>query len=312
MRAIRLDEFGGPAVLRTVDVPAPLPGPGEVQVRVAAASVNPADWKLRAGLLPRFGPPPFILGRDFAGTVSATAPDVTAYRVGDQVYGLAPLAPLRGAHAEYVTAPVAQLAPAPRGLDPVHAAALPLAGLTAYQPLAQVAPVRPGQRVLIHAAAGGVGHLAVQIARARGGYVIGTARAERHTALRALGADELIDYPAVRFEEVVADIDVVLDPVSDDYALRSLDVLRPDGVLVDVRGTGPDRGPVTAEAARRGLRYVPFGHTPSGADLVELGKLVEAGAVRVRVAEVLPLTEAARAHELVESGRVAGKVVLVP
>jgi NADPH:quinone reductase-like Zn-dependent oxidoreductase len=321
MRAIRLDRFGGPEVLHAVTVETPEPGPGEVLVRVEAASVNPADWKLRAGMLPRFGPPPFVLGRDFAGTVAAIGPDATgvavgdragSIAVGDRVHGFSPINPLRGSHAEYVTAAVDQIAVLPAGFDPVPAAGLPLAGVTAYQPLVHVADLQPGQRVLVHAAAGGIGHLAVQIVKALGGHVIGTARAANHALLRELGADEVIDYTAVDFTEVVRDVDVVLDPISGDYGLRSLDVLRPGGVLLDVRGTGPDRETTSRAAAERGLRFVPFGYTPSGTDLAALDELVSKGALRVHVAEALPLDEAAKAHQLVESGHVAGKVVLVP
>jgi NADPH:quinone reductase-like Zn-dependent oxidoreductase len=258
-------------------------------------------------MLPHFGPPPFVLGRDFSGVVTATGPGVVGFEPGDDVFGCAP----SGAHAEYVVAPAGFLARKPVGLDHAHAAALPLAGLTAWQSLVQVAGVRAGQRVLVHAAAGGVGHLAVQIAAAHGAHVVGTARAAKHDLLLALGAAEMIDYTAGPFEAAAHDFDIVLDPVSGDYGLRSLRVLAPGGVLLDVRGTGPDREPIRAEAARRDARFVQFGFSPSGADLARLGADVVAGAVRVRLAEVLPLADAATAHRIVEAGRVTGKVVLV-
>lgn len=308
MRAISQRVFGGPEVLEVVETGRPAAGPGEVLVRVHAAGVNPADWKRRSGMLPHFDPPPFTLGMDLAGVVEATGAGADRFRVGETVYGA--VRPPHGTYAEYVPVPQEALAPAPPSLDPVHAAALPTAALTAFQPLVRVAGVRAGQRVLVHAAAGGIGHLAVQIAKARGAYVIGTARAHRHDALRDLGADELIDYTTTDFAASVRDVDVVLDPISGDYGPRSLRTLTPSGILLDVRGTGPDRTAVEEQAAARGLRYVRFGFTPSGADLREITALVERGALRVLVEQILPLEEAGKAHELSQSGQVHGKIVL--
>jgi NADPH:quinone reductase-like Zn-dependent oxidoreductase len=309
MRAVSQETFGGPEVLHLYDVDRPSPAHDEVLVRVQAASVNPADWKIRAGLVRRFGDPPFILGRDFSGIVEATGTDVRTLLPGDEVYGFTSMR--HGSHAEYITAPATQMARKPPSLDHIHAAAVPLAGITAWQPLVRCANVQPGQRVLVHAAAGGIGHLAVQIAKAHGAYVIATARATKHEFLRDLGADELIDYTQTAFESATHDIDVVLDPISDGYGVRSLNVLRPGGILIDVRGTGPDRTRVRAESARRNLRFTEFSYTPSGTDLDELTNLIETGALHVKVTEVLPLDAAAKAHQIVETGRVAGKVVLV-
>ncbi|MCW2861450.1 MAG: NADPH:quinone reductase [Actinoallomurus sp.] len=308
MQAISQRAHGGPEVLEVIETDRPVPGPGEVLVRVHAAGVNPADWKRRSGLLRRFGEPPFTLGLDLSGTVETTGEEVTRFRPGDAVYGA--VRPPRGAYAEYVTAPQDALAPVPPSLDHTRAAALPTAALTAWQPLVRVAGVHPGQRVLVHAAAGGVGHLAVQIAKARGAYVIGTARRAKHGFLRDLGADELIDYTMTDFAAAARDIDVVLDPIAEEYGPRSLDTLRPDGILLDVRGTGPDRTAVREQATARGLRYVEFGFTPSGPDLEEITGLVEDGALRVVVDQTLPLADAAKAHELSETGRVTGKIVL--
>ncbi|MFG3114541.1 NADP-dependent oxidoreductase [Streptomyces sp. NPDC048197] len=308
MRAVSQRVFGGPEVLEVVETERPVPGPGEVLVRVHAAGVNPADRQRRSGLLGRLGEPPFVLGLDLSGVVAAVGGQVTRFRPGDAVF--AAVLPPRGTYCEYVAVPEESLAFVPPGLDHLHAAALPTAALTAWQPLVKIAGVRAGQRVLIHAAAGGIGHLAVQIAKSRGAYVIGTARQDKHDFLRGLGADELIDYTTVDFEEVARDIDVVLDPISGAYGPRSLATLTAQGVLLDIRGTGPDRTAVRARAAALGLRYVEFGFTPAGSDLQEIGELVAGGALQVVVDQVLPLEEAGKAHELSETGRVKGKIVL--
>jgi len=299
MRAISQHTYGGPEVLEVVQLPRPEAGPGQVLVKVSAAGVNPADWKIRSGLVRRFGEPPFTLGLDFAGTVEAT---------GEQVYGIT--FPPGGSYAEYVVASMDAVASKPHSIDHLHAAALPTTGLTAYQSLVHAARVGPGQRVLIHAAAGGIGHLAVQIAKARGAYVLATARREKHEFLRTLGADELIDYTAVDFTTVAHDLDVVLDPLSGDYGLRSLDVLAPGGILLDVRGTGPDRTAVRAKAAEVDRRYAEIAFTPSAEDLRAIAGLVDTGRLQVAISQVFPLEHAAKAHELSQSTHTTGKLVL--
>jgi NADPH:quinone reductase-like Zn-dependent oxidoreductase len=308
MRAISQRVFGGPEVFEVIETDRPAPGPGEVLVRVHATGVNPADWKRRSGLVRMFGEPPFTVGLDLAGVVEAAGDQVTRFAPGDDVYGN--VLPPGGAYAEYVAVPEDSLALTPTSLDHVYAAALPTAALTAWQSLVSIADVRAGQRVLIHAAAGGVGHLAVQIAKARGAYVMGTARRDKHDFLRDLGADELIDYTTTDFAAKARDLDVVLDPISGQYGPRSLDTLRPDGILLDIRGSGPNGSAVREQAATRGVRYVEFVFTPSGSDLEDISGLVESGALRVVVDETLPLEEAAKAHELSETGRVKGKIVL--
>lgn len=294
MKAISQRSIGGPDVLETVEVPIPRPAPGEVLVRVAASGVNPADWKLRSGAVTVLGPPPFTLGFDFSGTVRELGEGVTEFGVGDEVFGM--VLSRDGAYAEYVVVPVAALAPKPATLDHVHAAALPTAVLTAWQALTEV---RPGDRVLIHAAAGGVGHLAVQIASAAGAHVIGTARAANHEFLRELGAHELIDYTTTDFTTAVTDIDLAYDLVGGDYSVRSLVVLRPDGRVVDAQGEPIDD-------PRYHRHYVRV----SGADLREITPLIEAGKLRVEVERVLPIADVVEAHKLSESGRVRGKIVL--
>ncbi|MFI6262226.1 NADP-dependent oxidoreductase [Micromonospora sp. NPDC051006] len=309
MRAIQQESYGGPEVLRLAEVARPQPIPTEVLVRVVAAGVNPIDGKTRAGggFAPVVGPPPFIPGWDLSGVVAETGYGVTRFRPGDEVYGLPSFPRRAGTYAEYIAVPARQLAHKPATVGHVVAAALPLVGLTAWQ-LVEAAEVRPGQRVLVHAAAGGVGHLAVQIAKARGAYVIGTARAERHMFVRSLGADEVVDYTTTRFEDAVRDIDVVVDLVGGETRLRSLDVLRPGGLLIPVPRGGPDP---TGPATERGLRVMPIIVEPDHVGLTELAALVDAGALRVTVSSTRPLAEAADVHRAMEAGGATGKTVLV-
>ncbi|MFF5025670.1 NADP-dependent oxidoreductase [Streptomyces collinus] len=304
MRAVIVEQWGGPETLIEKDVERPEPGFNEVLVRVHAAGVNPVDWKTRAsGGLVDWGTVPAV-GWDVSGTVEAVGPGVSLYRPGDEVFGM-PLFPRQaGAYADYVVAPARHFAPKPTGLTHVEAAALPLAALTAWQALVDTAGVRPGERVLVHAAAGGVGHLAVQIAKARGAYVIGTASAGKHDLVKELGADEVIDYRAVRFEDAVGDIDVVLDGLGGENAERSLKVLRAGGRLITL--PGPDDVP----AAPDGIRAVWMLVEPDHLGLREIAALVERGALKPVVDTVLPLAEAAKAHEIGEQGRTTGKIVL--
>ncbi|MET8427284.1 NADP-dependent oxidoreductase [Nocardia sp. NPDC004860] len=295
MKAISQRTLGGPDVLETVEVDVPRPGTGEVLVRVAATAINAADWKLRSGAVTKLGPPPFTLGFDLSGVVAAVGAEVTEFRPGDEVFGN--VLSRSGGYAEYAVTPAQFLAHRPAGLDHIHAAALPTAVLTAWQALTDV---QPGQRVLVHAAAGGVGHLAVQIAKARGAYVIGTARTANHDFLRGLGADELIDYTATDFTTAVSAVDIVFDLVGGDYAARSLRVLTPHGRMIDAQGEEPLDDP----------RYHRLWFTPSGADLRAVADLVAAGRLRAEIDRVMSLADAAEAHKLSESGRVRGKIVL--
>ncbi|MFI6499284.1 NADP-dependent oxidoreductase [Nonomuraea typhae] len=310
MRAIGQDVLGGPEVLKVVEAARPEPGPTEVLVRVRAAGLNPTDWKHRGngGLL---GRPPFVLGWDVSGVVEAVGLGTTLYRPGDEVFGMLRYPQGHGAHAEYVTAPARTFALKPEGVDHVQAGALPLAALTAWQALVDTAGVRGGQRVLVHAAAGGVGHLAVQIAKARGAHVIGTASAAKHDLLRGLGADELVDYRSVDFAEVVRDVDVVLDTMGGDYGPRSLETLRTGGTIVSLVLSRLDPG-LDALAAERGIRSAAMLVEPDHAAMKAIAALAAAGRLRALVAAVLPLEEAAKAHELGETGRTTGKIVLTP
>lgn len=307
MRAISQDVNGAPDVLKEVRLPKPVPGPSQISVAVRAAGVNPTDWKHRAGggFLDRL---PLVLGWDVSGVVEAVGYGVTLFKPGDEVFGMLPYPYGVGSHAEYVTAPARAFTHKPAGIDHIQAGALPLAALTAYQALVDTAGVRPGQRVLVHAAAGGVGHLAVQIAKARGAYVIGTASAPKHDFVRSLGADEVIDYRSVDFAEAVQDIDVVLDPLSGDTRARSLGILRPGGVLVSLLpGTDPDEA---ARADGLGVRVETLLVEADHAGMRAIADLVEAGSLRAHIEAVFPLAEAAAAHALGETDRTTGKIVL--
>ncbi|MFD7061999.1 NADP-dependent oxidoreductase [Streptomyces sp. NPDC059906] len=308
MRAIGQDVLGGPEVLKEVRPERPEPRPNEVLVRVRAAGVNPTDWKHRAtgGFL---GEPPFVLGWDVSGVVESVGIGVAAFRPGDEVFGMLSYPFGHGSHAEYVTAPARTFAPKPSGIDHVQAGALPLVSLTAWQALVERAQVRPGQRVLVHAAAGGVGHVAVQIAKARGAHVIGTASAGKHEFLRSLGADETVDYRETDFAEAVKDVDVVLDTIGGDTSLRSLRVLRPGGVVVSILPVGSDE--FYEEADRLGVRAVRMLVDADRAGMEEVARLVESGKLRATIAGTFPLAEAARAHAQGETGRTTGKLVLV-
>ncbi|KOU57172.1 MULTISPECIES: NADP-dependent oxidoreductase [unclassified Streptomyces] len=304
MRAIVVKEWGGPENLVEREIERPEPGLGEVLVRVHAAGVNPVDWKTRAsGALIAWGETP-IVGWDVSGTVEAVGPGVTLYAPGDEVYGMPHFPRQAGGYAEYVVAPARHFARKPASLDHVQAAALPLAALTAWQALVDTAGITAGQRVLVHAAAGGVGHLAVQIAKARGAYVIGTASAAKHDVLRELGADELIDYRSVDFAEAVSDVDVVLDALGGETAERSLKVLRSGGHLVSL--PGPDSVPAGADGVNASWVLVD----PDLKGLEAIADLADKGLLKPLVETVLPLAEAARAHEIGEQGRTTGKIVL--
>jgi len=308
MRAMSPVTWGDPSVLREVTVHRPVPLPTEIQVRVHAAGVNPTDWKSRAGGgFGLWGDPP-ILGFDVAGVVTAVGLGVTLVKPGDEVFGMPWFPRQAGAYAQYVTAPARHFAPKPASLSFVEAAALPLVSLTAWQALVDTAAVRPGQRVLVHAAAGGVGHVAVQIAKARGAHVIGTASAAKHEFLRSLGVDEPIDYTAVDFTTVVQDVDVVVDPIAGAYGSRSLRVLRPSGILVSI--ASPIDAELAAEAATLGVRAAFVLVEPDHQGLVEIASLVDSGRLRPEVETVLPLAEAAKAHIIGETGRTTGKIVL--
>jgi NADPH:quinone reductase-like Zn-dependent oxidoreductase len=299
--------FGGPEVLEIADVEPPQPLPTEVLVEVRAIGVNPVDGIVRAGHFPLLGPPPFILGWDISGVVVEVVPGVHRFKVGDEVYGM-PLFPRAGnAYAEYVAAPSRQLALKPRTVDHAHAAGVPLAGLTAWQGLVDIADLRAGQRVLIHGAGGGVGHLAVGIAKALGAHVIGTASAGKVEFVKGLGADEVVDYRAVDFTTAVTDVDLVIDPIGGQLSQRSLTVLRPGGLLLSLVGRGDQR--MAALAEQTGVRFEGISVEPDRVGLERLAELIDGGWVRPYVGHAVPLEDAHKAHALIDQST-QGKIVL--
>jgi len=315
MGAVRYHDYGGPEVLCYEDAPIPEPGPREVLVRVRAAGVSPADRQIRAGLRFRLAKPfAFIPGCEVSGIVEKRGAEVRVLTVGDGVYGMTGFG---GGYAEYVVAAEESLGPKPASLDHVHAASLPVAALTAWDALFEVGGLVAGQRVVIHAAAGGVGHIAVQLAKWRGAHVIGTASAGNEAFLRELGVDEFVDYRTTAFESVARDVDVVVDAIpreADDGTdalaretmARSWAVLKDGGIQVSICAN-PTPGP---DAAERGLRGAYAAARPGSDLLSRIAGLVDGGKLRPDVGTILPLREARQAHELIQTGHTRGKIVL--
>ena len=316
MKAVRIHDYGGPEVLCYEEAPIPEPGPRDVLVRVHAAGVNPADRQIRAGVRFRLEKPfAFIPGCEVSGIVEKRGAEVTVLAVGDEVYGM--LGKFGGGYAEYVVEAAGNVARKPAALDHVHAAALPVAALTAWDALFEVGGLVAGQKVLIHAAAGGVGHIAVQLAKWRGAHVIGTASARNEAFLRELSVDEFVDYRSTAFEAVARDVDVVVDAIpreADDGTdalagetmARSWAVLRDGGIQVSICAN-PTPG---LDAAERGLRGAYSAARPGCNLLNRITGLVDEGKLRPDVGTILPLTEARQAHELIQTGHTRGKIVL--
>ncbi|UCI09277.1 NADP-dependent oxidoreductase [Mesorhizobium sp. B1-1-8] len=306
MRAIIQNSFGGPDVLVIAEQPDPSPKPGEVLVRIKAAGLNPVDATVRAGRYQLLGEPPFILGWDISGTVEALGAGVTAFKTGDDVFGMPRFPKQAGAYAELAAAPAEEIAAKPAGIDHAHAAALPLAGLTAWQGLVRHGGLKSGQRVLIHAGAGGVGHLAVQIAKAHGAYVASTASSDKLDFVRSLGADQVVDYTRSDFTGSAGDLDLVLETIGGDHADDSLKVLRDGGVLVSLLNV---HDATRAKAKERGIRVERMSVAPDREGLVELARLVDAKKLSAHVAKAFPLDQAGAAHAFLAT-RPIGKVVL--
>src|SRR6266566_5029546 len=297
MKAIRIHNEGAPR---------PKPQAGEVLVRVQAAGVNPIDWKVREGHMKGFWPHkfPLILGWDLSGVVEKVGPRASRFKKGDEVYSL-PDPTRNGAYADYIVVRESELALKPNSLHHPRAAAVPLAALTAWQSLFDTAQLQPGQRVLIHAGSGGVGHFAVQLAKWKGAYVFATAPTKNQDLLRKLGVDEPIDYTQQRFEDVARNIDIVLDTLDDETQERSWSVLEKGGVLVSLV-----QPPSEEKAKELGVRAAIIGVQPNGAQLAEIAKIIEAGKLAPVIDRIFPLSEARRAHELSQSGHTHGKIAL--
>jgi NADPH:quinone reductase-like Zn-dependent oxidoreductase len=307
MKAIRIHNYGGPEVLQYEDAPRPKPQAGEVLIRVHAAGVNPIDWKVREGHMKDFWPHkfPLILGWGLSGVVEEVGPAAAGrFKKGDAVFAMAD--PTRdGAYADYIAVRATALALKPNSLHHIRAAAVPLAALTAWQSLFDTAQLQPGQRVLIHAGSGGVGHFAVQLAKWKGAYVFATASTKNQDLLRGLGVDEPIDYTQQRFENVVRNIDVVLDTLGGETQERSWSVLKKGGVLVSLV-----QPPSEEKGEELGVRAAIIGAQPNGAQLAEIAKIIDAGQLAPVIDRILPLSEVHRAHELSKSGHTHGKIVL--
>jgi len=297
MHAIVMHETGGSEVLHFEEAERPEPGDGEVLIRVRAASVNPADWKARRG--PRDTALPVVLGHDVSGTVEVSRSD--AFAEGDDVFGMAP----SGGYAEFATAPAGLIARKPDAVSHEQAAAIPVAGMTAWQALFDRGGLESGQTALIAGAAGGVGHFGVQFAKITGARTIGTGSSRNRDFVLGLGADEYVDYTAQDVADVVQDADVVLDAVGGETTASLVPTVRPGGVIVTIASAPPE------DAAReRGVRAELLIMSPDADQLARIADLVAGGDVRVEIAEVLPLAEVARAHELSESGHTRGKIIL--
>ena len=306
MNAVRLHGYGGPEMLIFEEAPRPAPGEGEILIRVHAASVNPFDAAVRAGYMVDFFSHelPLILGTDASGVVEEVGPGVQTFAPGDDVYARAGVH-RDGSYAEYVVVAAADAAIKPQTLDFIHAAAIPHVVLTAWQGLYEAGDLAEGQTVLIHGAAGGVGHVAVQLAKLRGATVIGTASSNL-AFLDELGVDQAIDYSTSRFEDVVSarSVDVVLDTVGDDTQERSWTLLKPGGVLVSAV-----RQPSEEDATANGVRqHMIYAVPPIGPTLTEVAKLTDSGKIVPEVSTVVPLSEVGSGHELIETRHTRGKI----
>lgn len=302
MKAIVITEYGNSDVLKFFDVERPQPKAGEVLVKVHAAGVNPVDWKIRGGMGTRLGMTlPIMLGGEIAGTIEKRGNDVEGFKEGDAVYGIIP----SGGFAEYAIAQEGEVAPKPSSLDFENAAAVPLGALTAWQAIFGLANLANGQRILITGASGGVGSLAVQLAKAKGAHVIGTASGRNEAFVRDLGADEFVDYTKQPFEEVVRDVDVVFDAVGGDTFERAFRTLRKGGFLVTSVAFPSDD-----KAREFGVRAARVFCKPNAEQLAAISEFVGAGKLRPHIATVLPLAEVKKAFELSESGHTRGKIVL--
>jgi NADPH:quinone reductase-like Zn-dependent oxidoreductase len=301
MQALVIDRLGGPEVYRLAEMPVPEPGQGQVQIRVEGAGMNPVDWKIREGMyhsemLPDF---PAITLREFSGVVTKLGPGAHTCHVNDAVYGITEM----GAAAEFTVAPETAIGKRPRTLEPAQAAVVPLAGMTAWQALFDHGHLISGERVLIHAAAGGVGTYAVQLAKWKGAYVIGTASKSHHDAIMELGADEVIDYHDRPFDDLIHGMDLVLHSIGQDQVLASLSCLKEGGRLVAI-----SCDPFASEARKQGKTSMQFMMQPSSHQLEILAKLIDQGIVRPVIQKMVSLQNAPEAMEDLQRGHTLGKI----
>jgi NADPH:quinone reductase-like Zn-dependent oxidoreductase len=313
MRAILIDAPGGPEKLVCGTTEKPVTVNAEFLVRVVAAGVNPIDAKTRSGrgVTPAISSYPVVLGNDFSGVVESTPYEAHPIKVGDEVYGMTGFPRFGGSYADFVSVSSLSLARKPKSLSHVEAAGVPLAALTAWGMVVEVAKAHEGQRILIHAGAGGVGHFAVQFARFFGAYVIATGSTRNIGWLKELGANETVDYTTDRFEDVVSTVDVVIDLIGnehEDTGTRSLGVVRHGGLIINApSGSWPT---FLQDAADAGLRATTYKVAPDGETLAVVSRLLESGDVNVFVDQVFPMEAAAEAHRALETGHTRGKIVL--
>ncbi len=306
MKAVRIHSYGGVDVLTYEDAPRPVPGKDDVLIRVHATTVNPFDIAFRSGYLTGYFNPtlPLVLGTDVSGVIEEVGAAVNSFSPGDEVYTRAGVT-RDGAYAEYTLALASDVTAKPKSLDHIHSAALPHVTLTAWQALYELANISKGQTVLIHAAAGGVGHVAVQLAKLRGANVIGTASLH-FNQLRSLGVDQAINYVTTPFESVAHDVDVVLDTIGGETQQRSWSTLKYDGTLISTV-----QAPSEEMAAKHGVCIaMVFTSPPIAQTLAEIARMADAGQIKPIVSEVLPLKDTQRAHQLVEGHHTYGKIVL--
>lgn len=306
MKAIRIHDFGGPEVLSIDDIEIPKPASDEVLIKVFATSVNPVDWKIREGQRKEKFPSklPLTLGWDVSGTIETLGDSVKNFKVGDEVYGR-PDPTRNGAYAEYIVVKANQINLKPNSIGHSEAAAVPLAGLTAWQGLFDHGLLKEGQKVLIHAAAGGVGSFAVQFAKAKGAYVIGTASSYNLDFIKKLGADEAIDYAMEDFETLLKDIDLVFDTIGGETQQKSISILKKGGRIITT--LMPE---FQEEAKAKGVHIEGFTAKSIPAQLAEIAKLIDNGKVKPIIEKVLPFTQARSAHIESEKGHTRGKIVL--
>jgi NADPH:quinone reductase-like Zn-dependent oxidoreductase len=305
MEVVMIDTFGSREVMKFRKLPIPTPGPNEILLRVKDASINPVDWKIREGKYPAVKSDmlPYVLGRDVSGVVEACGTEITGHQMGDQIYAM--LGFDRGAYAEHVIVKGTEAAPKPRSIDYLAAAGVPLAGLTAWQGLFRHGGLKAGQRVLIHGGSGGVGHFAIQFAKAKGAHVITTVSENHIEFVREIGADEVVDYKKQKFEDMVREVDVVLDLIGGETRERSWPVLKMGGILVSTM-----MEPFNEKPRELGMRAARYTVQENGEDLRDIASLIDAGKVKPKISKVFDFHEVGSAFEYVEKGDTEGKVVL--